>query len=186
MRDTRQGTKGPSNTTSSRRSVVSTAALACLAFAGLALFTAGALGQNSGRTPSAAPAQAIASTSDHLSIEAVVTPASIGSGERITMAVDIAPKPGMHVYAPGSQYRAVTINLAGDSPFRLVAPLDYPKPSIFTFKPLNERIPAYDAPFKLTAHIVVDPRAVVTPLSPSDVSLSASLDYQACGDRVCY
>jgi DsbC/DsbD-like thiol-disulfide interchange protein len=187
MRDTQQGTKRPSNTTFSRQSAGSTALLACLAIAGLALFTAGALGQNDGRTPSGSPARVVTKTSDHLTIKAAIAPASIAAGGRIAMAIDITPKPGMHVYAPGSQYRAVTIKLPGDSPFRLEAPLEYPKPSLYTFKPLNEQVLVYDTPFKLVARVGLDPRrAVVTPLGPSDVPLAASLDYQACDDRVCY
>ena len=103
------------------------------------------------------------------------------------MAVDITPKAGMHVYAPGSQYRPVTVKLAADSPFRLDAPLEYPKPSLYTFKPLKELVLVYDAPFELVAGIGLDPRrAVVTPLGPSEIPLAASLDYQACDDRVCY
>ena len=108
-------------------------------------------------------------------------------GTKIALFVDVTPKPGMHVYAPGSQYRPVTIKLAADSPFRLEASLEYPKPSLYLFKPLNEQVPVYDTPFKLVAQIGLDPRrAVVTPLGPSEIPLATSLDYQACDDRVCY
>jgi hypothetical protein len=156
--------------------------------AGLALFTAGALGQGNGRTPANSPApRAVAKASDHLSVKAVIAPVSIGAGDRIAMAVDITPKPGMHLYAPGSQYRAVTVKLAAGSPFRLDAPLEYPKPTLYVFKPLNEQVLVYAAPFRLVAQLGLDPRrAVVTPLGPSEIPLAASLEYQACDDRVCY
>src|SRR6187399_2345124 len=107
MRDTQRGTKRPSNTTFNRRSAISTAALACLAAAGLALFTAGALGQNSGRTRVALPVRAFTTASEHLNLRAALAPASISAGGRLTMSVDVTPKAGVHVYAPGGQYRAV-------------------------------------------------------------------------------
>src|ERR1051325_2938004 len=108
MRDTQRGTRRPSSTTYSRRSAASTAALACLAVAALALFTSGTLGQSNARTPSGA-VQAPAMGSDYLSVRAAIAPVTISAGARIAMTVDITPRPGMHVYAPGSQYRAVTL-----------------------------------------------------------------------------
>lgn len=103
------------------------------------------------------------------------------------MTVDITPKPGVHVYAPGSQYRPVTLTLADNSPFRLETPLEYPKPATYMFKPLNEQVLVYDAPFRLEAQIGLDPaRAVAAPFGSSDMPLAASLDYQACDDRVCF
>jgi hypothetical protein len=187
MRDTQRGTTKPSNTTFSRRSAISTAGLACLAAAGLALFTAGALGQSSGHAPPASPARTLSRTSDHLSITGVIAPASIGAGARTTLTINVTPKPGMHVYAPGSQYRAVTLTLASDSRFRLEAPLEYPKAATYFFKPLNEQVLVYDAPFKLVAQVGLDPRrGTISPLDRSEMPLAASLDYQACDDRVCY
>ena len=171
-----------SSATSSRRSAASAAAAALLA-----LVAAGLDAQTTGRTPSGTPAKALTKAARYLQVTATIAPIAIAPGSRILLAADITPKPGIHVYAPGSQYRAVTIKLAADSPFRLEAPLDYPKPSLYTFKPLNEQVQVYDAPFRLVAQIGLDPRrAAVTPLGPSEIPLNASINYQACDDRVCY
>ena len=109
-------------------------------------------------------------------------------GRRITLTADIAPKAGIHVYAPGSQYRAVAIKLDAQSPFRLGVPVEYPKPTLYTFKPLNEEVPVYDTPFRLVAQVVLDAaRPHLVPLRrPLPVTLKGSLDYQACDQRYCY
>ena len=124
----------------------------------------------------------------HLSLTATIAPATIAPGGRVALSVSVTPHPGMHVYAPGSKYRAVTITLPPRSGFRLEAPIAYPKPVPYVFKPLNETVRVYDAPFRLVARIGLDPAtpAVVVPPTRDEIALNASLDYQACDDRVCY
>jgi DsbC/DsbD-like thiol-disulfide interchange protein len=174
-----------SSATSSKRSAVSVAAGAAAAV----VLVAGALDAHTGgRTPAAAPAKTLTKAASYLTVTAAIAPVAIAPGGRVVLAADIRPKPGIHVYAPGSQYRAVTIKLVADSPFRLEAALEYPKPALYTFKPLNEQVLVYNAPFRLTAQLGLDPsKPLVTPLQrPTSISLEASLDYQACDDRVCY
>ena len=62
--------------------------------------------------------------------------------------------------------------------------LSYP----LLFKPLNEQVLVYNAPFRLVAQLGLDPtRPLVTPLQKgARLTLDASVDYQACDDRVCY
>ncbi|HEV8393342.1 MAG TPA: protein-disulfide reductase DsbD domain-containing protein [Vicinamibacterales bacterium] len=126
-------------------------------------------------------------STDQLTVAATLAPLQLPPGGRVTLTAAVTPKAGMHVYAPGSRYRAVGIKLAATSPFRLEAPVEYPKPGLYTFKPLNEQVPAYDAPFRLIAQIVLDTsKPIVTPRRPLPVTLKASLDYQACDNRFCY
>jgi hypothetical protein len=134
------------------------------------------------------PAGLISTTTDHLAVSATLSTLSIAPGRRVALTADVKPKPGLHVYAPGSPYRAVTIRIEPRSPFRFEAPVEYPKPVLYTFKPLNEQVLVYDSPFRLVVQLALDPRKpLVTPLQkPTPLTLSASLDYQACDDRVCY
>ena len=127
-------------------------------------------------------------TTNHLTASAVLSALTIQPGRRLVLTIDVKPKAGMHVYAPGSQYRAVAIKIADGSPFRLDAPVEYPKPALYTFKPLNEQVLVYAQPFQLTAQLAHDAtRLLVTPPQrPQSATLNASLDYQACDDRVCY
>jgi len=127
-------------------------------------------------------------STEHLTVAATLAPLQLPRAGRVTLTASVTPKAGMHLYAPGSRYRSVTIKLAANSPFQLAAPIAYPKPVLYTFKPLNEQVPVYDAPFRLMAQIALDAsRPIVTPLRrPLPVTLKASLDYQACDARFCY
>jgi hypothetical protein len=142
--------------------------------------------QSPPRVPSDPEGRTLSLSTDHLTVAATLAPLQLPRGGRVTLTATVTPKPGMHVYAPGSRYRA--IKLAANSPFRLEAPLTYPKPELYTFKPLNEQVPVYNAPFRLLAEIALDTsRPMVTPLRrPLPVTLKASLDYQACDNRYCY
>lgn len=178
--------RNSSSTRSSRRSVSSAAALACAA----CLVTATLSGVAQQRTPTigGGSSKAIIQTTAHLSLTARLAPTSIAAGGRVALSVSVTPNPGMHVYAPGSKYRAVAITLAPRSGFRLEAPIAYPKPVPYVFKPLNETVPVYDAPFRLVAQFALDPATPPVAAAPTrnEIALNTSLDYQACDDRVCY
>lgn len=98
-------------------------------------------------------------------------------GGLVSFVVDIEPRPGMHVYAPGAaDYQVVTLVLDG----RLrVRPLKYPASEIYDFRPLNEKIPVYQKPFTLTLEAVLNSGA-------ESLAVTGRLDYQACDDKVCF
>ena len=175
-----------STATFSGRSVTDVCALAAAVAVGLCGLRLGA--QAPPRQPPSTPARTLSTTTDHLTVSATLSAQTIAPGRRVTLTAEVKPKVGMHVYAPGSQYRAVAIKLEPRSPFRLDAPVEYPKAVLYTFKPLDEQVLVYDAPFRLVAQVALDPAgAFVSPLQrPTRLALNTSLDYQACDDRVCY
>lgn len=100
-------------------------------------------------------------------------------GGLVSFVVEIVPRPGLHVYAPGAADYQV-INLALDPQARLKPrPLQYPASEIYHFQPLDERIPVYQKPFTLTLDGVVQQAA-------EPLAVTGRLDYQACDDRVCF
>ncbi len=105
----------------------------------------------------------------------------------MSIAVDVVPKKGVHVYAPGTQYRPIAIRLQADSLFRIHDAI-YPKPTLYVFKPLNEEVLVYDTPFRLTVDITTgDIDAIQARLQGrSETTITGTLDYQACDDRVCF
>ncbi len=126
----------------------------------------------------------------HLRIEASQSNPTIGVGSRFHLALDITPKPGMHVYAPGAEergYRVIALNLE-TPPFLRLLPTAYPASEIYYFEPLDERVQAYMQPFRLIQEVVVDgDDAAVAALGELDaVTLTGRLDYQACDDVVCF
>ncbi len=109
-------------------------------------------------------------------------------GNRFSVVLDIAPKPGMHVYAPGAMgYRVIGLNLA-PQPFVRVQPRPFPRSETYYFAPLKERVPVYMKPFRLTMEIVpeVTPAAQAAWKGKDTMTLTGTLDYQACDDRLCY
>lgn len=126
----------------------------------------------------------------HLEINASQSDPAIGVGSRFHLALDITPKPGMHVYAPGagdSGYRV--IGLALDAPsFLRVLPPEYRESEVYYFEPLDERVPVYQEPFRLVQEVVVegDQESSAQLAEIDALTLTGRLDYQACDDRVCY
>lgn len=178
--------KRPSSATSSRRSASSATALAWTAWLVTAVLPGAA--QQRGPAIGGAASKTVIRSTAHLSVTATLAPVSIAPGGRVALSVSVKPNPGLHVYAPGSRYRAVAIKLSPRSGFRLEAPVAYPKPVPFVFKPLNETVPVYDAPFRLVAQLGLDPAtpAAGAPPTRNEIVLNASFDYQACDDRFCY
>jgi hypothetical protein len=107
-----------------------------------------------------------------------IATASDGS---IALAVEIAPRPRMHVYAPGKHdYRVITMKVSQPKGTR-TRPIEYPPSEIYHFEPLDERIPVYQKPFTLKMDAFTDAPAARPPLK-----ITGHLDYQACDDQVCF
>jgi len=123
----------------------------------------------------------VARNTPHLSFTAAMSPDVVKPGGRLTLMVDITPKKRVHVYAPGTKYRAITVTLDRNAALTPSKPV-YPKPSIYFFKPLKEQVFVYDDPFTLTMTIRV---GALQPRT-SRLKISGTLSYQACDDRVCY
>ena len=84
----------------------------------------------------------------------------VAPGTLFSIVVDVTPRPGMHVYAPGTHsYKVIALRLDAQ-PLLLARPLQYPASEIYVFKPLNERVEVFQKPFRLV----------------QDVALSASPD----------
>ena len=113
---------------------------------------------------------------------------AIAPGNRFSIGLDVAPHAGMHVYAPGAKnYRIIALNIA-PQPFVRVLPMKYPASQIYSFKPLNERVPVYQKPFTLVQEIVLEgtPQAQAAFRGKDSLMLNGTLEYQACDATICY
>jgi peroxiredoxin len=125
---------------------------------------------------------------DHLDVRTYPGETSIAVGNRFPIFLDVAPKPRIHVYAPGSSsYRVIGVRIAAQ-PFVRALPIAYPPSQLYTFKPLNERVQVYERPFTLVQEIVVEgsPEATRALRGQESLTVTGSLDYQACDDKVCF
>ena len=123
-----------------------------------------------------------------LDITTYPSDSAIAPGNRLSIALDVTPHAGIHVYAPGAKsYRVISLNMT-PQPFVRVLPLKYPPSKIYFFKPLNERVPVYQKPFTLVQEVVLEgsPQAQTALRGKDSITLSGSLEYQACDDTICY
>ena len=72
--------------------------------------------------------------------------------------------------------------------FVRVLSLKYPTSEIYFFKPLNERVPVYQKPFTLVQEVILEgqPEAQAAFRGKDSLTLTGTLDYQACADPLCF
>lgn len=110
-------------------------------------------------------------------------------GKRTSLWLDVAPKPKMHVYAPEQkELIPISLTLEADESFKAHPP-KFPKAEKYFFEPLNETQLVYSKQFR----IVQDVTIAATPAmrerardAGATLTISGTLRYQACDDKVCY
>jgi DsbC/DsbD-like thiol-disulfide interchange protein len=148
----------------------------------LALLIAG-----SAAGPANGAARAISKSTRHLAFIATLAPDVVTPGTKLSLTVDVRPKKGMHVYAPGTTYRPVVIAIEANSALQIHETI-YPPPTSYHFRPLNEDVLVYEKPFRLTLEITPG----WTPLqreilrTQDRLTIKGQLTYQACDDNVCF
>jgi peroxiredoxin len=134
------------------------------------------------------PVSALKLSSPHLEAIAFPSDAEVAVGNRFSIAVDVTPGPGIHVYAPGATgYRVIALAVA-EQPAIRVLPILYPPSETYLFAPLNERVAVYQKPFRLVRDIVVEgtPQAQAALRGQKSLTISGALEYQACDDKLCF
>jgi DsbC/DsbD-like thiol-disulfide interchange protein len=114
---------------------------------------------------------------------------SVAPGERTSLVIEVAPKPGMHVYAPQQKsYIPVSLTLTTSASFRAHPPT-FPRPEKYFFAPLKETQLVYTKPFKIGQDITLAPAAALGGEGGNPgttVTINGTLRYQACDDTICY
>ena len=123
----------------------------------------------------------VARNTSHLSFTAALSPDVVKTGSRLLLVVDVTPKKRMHVYAPGTNYRAITVTLNRNPSLKLSKAV-YQKADVYIFAPLKEQVLVYSQPFKLKMNIGVGQ----VPKRAARLKITGTLSYQACDDKVCY
>ncbi len=136
------------------------------------------------------PIVAVEGATAHLKLTAYPSNPYVTPGTRFSLAVEVRPNPGMHVYAPGAEtmgYLVIGLKMTPSEYVRF-EPVDFPESEIYHFEPLDEYVPVYQESFTLLQEAVVDASAEAeAALAELDaLTLSGSLDYQACDDALCY
>jgi hypothetical protein len=131
---------------------------------------------------------AVSATTAHLTMAASVSDAAAAPGERLAIVVNVTPKPGMHLYAPGKHdYQVVKLTIDPQPWLRAQATV-YPASQIYHFKPLDEHVEVFMKPFQMRRELTVlaSPDAQKLLAGVTTVTITGALEYQACDDKVCY
>jgi len=122
---------------------------------------------------------------DRLETDALVAVATLDNasfvrGERVGLRVTIALAPGVHTYGQSlpDGYIPTTLTLQGPDTVEF-EPVAYPPTRPFRADWLEEELPAYSGQFTLTT-------AVTLAEQREDVTLTATLRFQACTDVECF
>lgn len=120
--------------------------------------------------------------SKHATITTTTATPGAAPGGKVGLVVDMAPNPGVHVYAPGAKdYLPVKVTLKPQADVK-AGKVTYPKSEMMFFAPLNETVPVYHKPFRLAQDVTLGKS-----LKPgSTLTLSGTLEFQACDDKVCF
>ena len=112
----------------------------------------------------------------------------VAPGQRVSIVVDVAPRRGMHVYAPGNHTYKVARLTMQSQPWLRIHPVTYPPSQIYTFKPLDERVEVYEQAFRLLQDVTILSSAEARQqlAGQSSIVLSGAFEYQACDEKVCY
>jgi hypothetical protein len=132
---------------------------------------------------------AVTGSTAHLSLRATISDTEqVAPGQRLTIVVQVTPRPRMHLYAPGKHdYQVVQLTLNAQAWLR-AHETQYPPSEIYHFKPLDERVEVYARPFRLTRDITLlaTQEAQKQLGALSSVTVTGALEYQACDDAICF
>jgi DsbC/DsbD-like thiol-disulfide interchange protein len=123
----------------------------------------------------------------HLTLTTSASAREVPQGGRVTLFVDIAPKPKMHVYSPEQKdVIPIALRIEATDGVRSGA-TTFPKPEKYFFAPLKETQLVYSRPFRLAHEITLD-AANGHQAGSSDlpIAISGTVRYQACDDAICY
>lgn len=112
----------------------------------------------------------------------------VKTARAVDLTLTATPRPGIHVYAPGNpDYIAVTVTLM-PVPGLSIGPPVFPAGEDYFFAPLKESVKVYSKPFVIRVPVTATTAFVKgrAKNAPPTVTMTGSVDYQACDDKVCF
>ena len=126
---------------------------------------------------------------DHLEALVYATDRIVAPGNRFSLVVDVRPKAGMHVYAPGDHpYQVIRVRIETPE-FIQTHEVAYPESEIYHFVPLDERVEVYKQPFRLVQEVTIPVSLEIAGLAAEPgtmITVEGRLAYQACDAAICY
>jgi hypothetical protein len=117
----------------------------------------------------------------HLTLTASAGAKAVSSTGRVSLFLDVEPRPKMHVYAPDQkEYIPIALTLVPNPAYR-AEPVRFPPSESYFFAPLKETQRVYSKRFRLEQPVVLAAAGAV-----KEVAISGTVRYQACDDAICY
>jgi hypothetical protein len=127
-------------------------------------------------------------TAPHLTLTTYATDQDAAPGTHFSVVVDATPGSRVHVYAPGvTGYKPIALTI-DPQPALVVRDAQFPKSEDYFFKPLDEHVAVYQHPFRIVQDLEIDPSPQAAPAlaNRSGITITGTLTYQACDDKVCF
>ncbi len=123
----------------------------------------------------------------HLTVATSAPAGTVAPGARVSLVIDVVPKPEMHVYAP-EQKELIPISLVLEANRAVKAhAARFPKSE--KFKPLDEVQFVYSKPFRIVQDVTVTTTSAALEQAKgkgTTVTIKGALKYQACDNSICY
>jgi hypothetical protein len=137
---------------------------------------------------SSATAAVASAETRHLVLRTGASDRSAAPGTRISLRLDIEPKPRMHVYSP-EQRDLIPISVTLDPSDAIkVHPPKFPKSEKYFFAPLKETQLVYSNRFRILQDVTITLTPAVRDRAAKreNLTITGKLRYQACDDKMCY
>jgi Disulphide bond corrector protein DsbC len=128
----------------------------------------------------------------HLRLKLTQSDDVVAPGNRITLVVELALPPDLHVYAPGVQgYKPVALEII-PNPKATLQPADYPKSRLLLLPAVGEKVPVFEGKLRITQSVTVSfdkdfsQKVAAGPADGTLLTLDGKLRYQACDSKICY
>ena len=133
-------------------------------------------------------APATKTSAPHVEITSYLTDQIAAPGTHFSIVLDIVPAPGVHVYAPGViGYKPIGLVVQPQAGLVARDP-QFPAAEDYFFAPLSEHVPVYQRPFRIVQDVMLDPSrdASAALKAITSMTIGATLNYQACDDKICF
>ena len=127
-------------------------------------------------------------TTKHLTVATSASADAVAPGARVSLVVEIALKPDMHVYAPGQKdFIPVSLTLAAHDAVTAET-AQFPAAEKLNVKDLGETHLVYTKPFRIVQAVTIAKSALVkrSGTRSSTITVKGTLKYQACDTSICY
>jgi len=135
------------------------------------------------------PSSSIETSTPTLTVRTSSSDIEAAPGQRLTLILDFAMKPAMHVYAPSVQgYRPLRLRL-DPQPLLTVHEVAFPPSRPYHFAPLDETVPVLEGRFRVTEDVTLaNGRDFAELLKTPDpkLDIAGAVEHQVCSDSVCY